>query len=153
MDILGIGIPELGFIILIAIIVLGPKDMQKAGKTIGKWMRKVVISPEWREIKNASRQMKQLPTQLMREANLEEFAAFNPDINVTMPKDKSKKLDNVDVDTAYGSWGGGTAHKKTEVPNNMAPPLDVELASAKSTSARPKASTAKEMSPIEKKDA
>lgn len=97
--------------------------------------------------------MKQLPTQLMREANLEEFAAFNPDINVTMPKDKSKKLDNVDVDTAYGSWGGGTAHKKTEVPNNMAPPLDVELASAKSTSARPKASTAKEMSSIEKKDA
>ena len=33
MEILGIGPSELLFIVLIAIIVLGPKDMQKAGRT------------------------------------------------------------------------------------------------------------------------
>ena len=40
MEILGVGPSELIFIVIIALIVLGPKDMQKAGKTIGKWMRR-----------------------------------------------------------------------------------------------------------------
>ena len=44
MEILGIGAPELIFIFLIAIIVLGPKDMQKAGRTIGRWLLKIVSS-------------------------------------------------------------------------------------------------------------
>jgi Sec-independent protein translocase protein TatA len=34
MEILGIGMSELVFVVIIALIVLGPKDMQKAGKTI-----------------------------------------------------------------------------------------------------------------------
>jgi len=54
MDILGIGIPELFFIVLIALVVLGPKDMQKTGKTIGGFLRKIVTSPEWRTVKDAS---------------------------------------------------------------------------------------------------
>ena len=37
MDILGIGIPELFFIALIELVILGPKDMQKTGKTIGSF--------------------------------------------------------------------------------------------------------------------
>ena len=43
MEILGIGTSELVFIVIIALIVLGPKDMQKAGRTIGKWLRKFSI--------------------------------------------------------------------------------------------------------------
>ena len=36
MEFLGIGPSELIFVFIIALIILGPKDMQKAGKTIGK---------------------------------------------------------------------------------------------------------------------
>ena len=71
MDILGIGIPEVGFIILIALVVLGPKDMQKAGKTITGYMRKIVTSPEWGVIKDTSQQVRTLPKEWMREAEKE----------------------------------------------------------------------------------
>ncbi len=151
MDILGIGIPELGFIILIALIVLGPKDMQKAGKTIGKWMRKVVLSPEWREIKNASRQIKLLPNQLMREANLEEFEQYKRELNITMPTD-SEKSDNVDTNAPYGTWSG-SVHQRKKTPNSIAPRVDNEPAPAKSTSVDSQTSSPKEFPPIEKKDA
>ena len=68
MDILGIGIPELFFIVLIALVVLGPKDMQKMGKTISSFLRKIVTSPEWRTVKDVSTQVRTLPKEWMREA-------------------------------------------------------------------------------------
>ena len=71
MEFLGIGAPELIFIILIAIIVLGPKDMQKAGKTIGRWLNQLVRSEGWQALQQTSREIRKLPTTLMREANLD----------------------------------------------------------------------------------
>lgn len=71
MEILGIGMPELIFVIIIAILVLGPKDMQKAGKTIGRWLRGVVTSDGWKIFQQTSRELRTLPNKLMREANEE----------------------------------------------------------------------------------
>jgi sec-independent protein translocase protein TatB len=71
MEILGIGMSELVFIIIIALIVLGPKDMQKAGKTIGRFLRNIVTSDGWRVFQQTSREIRSLPTRLMREANNE----------------------------------------------------------------------------------
>lgn len=136
MDILGIGVPELVFIALIALIVLGPKDMQKAGKTIGTWMRKIVLSAEWRGIKNASRRLKTLPNELMREANLEDvgkelglndFDKYrNKNLKATLPKEDG-----------YGYWGGNP-----EPANNIAPPAEERPASAKEADIEPKSETA-----------
>ena len=123
MDILGIGVPEFFFIVIIALIVLGPKDMQKAGKTLGSWMRKIVTSEEWRGIKNASRQLKTLPSELMREANLDELNSEfdkyrNDKVKVTLPKDD------------FGTWGGRPAPRSAS-ENNIAPPVDDKPASVK----------------------
>jgi Sec-independent protein translocase protein TatA len=71
MEFLGIGAPELIFILLIAIIVLGPKDMQKAGKTIGRWLNQLVRSEGWQALQQTSREIRKLPTTLMREANVD----------------------------------------------------------------------------------
>lgn len=71
MEILGVGVSELIFIIIIALIVLGPKDMQKAGRTIGKWMRGIVTSEWWMTFVRASREIRKIPAELMREANEE----------------------------------------------------------------------------------
>lgn len=73
MDFLGVGPLELFFIILIALIMLGPKDMVKAGRTLGRWMRQVVTSPTWRAMQETSRNLRHLPTKLMREAGLDEI--------------------------------------------------------------------------------
>ena len=121
MDILGIGIPELFFVILIAIIVLGPKDMQKTGKTIGRWMRKIVMSPEWREIKDASNKIKSIPNQLMREANLEDFKQYKRDLDITSPGvDKTEKA------AGYGAWDGSSRPKEVEAANSIAPPTNTQ---------------------------
>lgn len=71
MEIFGIGASELVFILIIAIIVLGPKDMQKAGRTIGRWLNQLIRSDAWRALQRASQEVRRLPTHLMREANLD----------------------------------------------------------------------------------
>ncbi len=72
MEIFGVGPSELVFIILIAIIILGPKDMQKAGKTIGRFLNQLVRSDSWKVLQKTSTELRNLPRNLMREANLEE---------------------------------------------------------------------------------
>ncbi len=138
MDILGIGIPELAFIMMIALIILGPKDMQKAGRTVGTWLRKVVTSNEWQNVKSASRNIKSLPSQLMREAGFEEgeikeLGRFEPyrneKIKVTMPAED------------YGAWGG-RPKSPPATENSIAPPADTEPATAKETDAQSLTNTA-----------
>ena len=73
MEILGIGPSELIFIVILALIILGPRDMQKAGRTIGRWLRDVVTSDGWKFFQQTSREIQTLPNKLMREAALEEF--------------------------------------------------------------------------------
>jgi Sec-independent protein translocase protein TatA len=72
MDILGVGPLELFFIIIIALIVLGPRDMIKAGHSLGRMLRKIITSPTWRTVQQTSRDFRNLPNRLIREAGLEE---------------------------------------------------------------------------------
>jgi sec-independent protein translocase protein TatB len=71
MEILGVGMQELIFIVIIALIVLGPKDMQKAGKTIGRWLNQLVHSDTWKVFQQTSGELRNLPRNLMKEANME----------------------------------------------------------------------------------
>ena len=73
MDFLGIGPLEVLFVLLIALIVFGPKDIVKAGQTMGRFLRKLVISPSWQTFQQTSRDLRNLPTKLIREAGLDEI--------------------------------------------------------------------------------
>lgn len=79
MDVLGIGPLELVFILIIALIVLGPQEMARVGKIAGRFMRKVVLSPTWREIRN-------LPYRIMREAGIDEINEDLKHSGVTAPR-------------------------------------------------------------------
>jgi Sec-independent protein translocase protein TatA len=69
MEILGIGLPELFFIVLIVLVLINPKDMRETGLTIGRWLNRFVHSPTWKTM----RDIQNMPNQLMREANLEDL--------------------------------------------------------------------------------
>lgn len=73
MDILGIGPLELLFILIIALIIFGPDDLGKMGKSIGRFLRDIVTSQEWKTVQQASKQIRTLPNRLMREAELEDI--------------------------------------------------------------------------------
>jgi|OpeIllAssembly_1097287.scaffolds.fasta_scaffold578853_2 Sec-independent protein translocase protein TatA len=75
MNIFGLGPLEILLIILVALILFGPKDIQKAGKTIGTMLNKLVRSDGWRAVTQTSRELKNLPNRLMRESGLDEIQA------------------------------------------------------------------------------
>ena len=90
MEIFGIGPPELIFIVIIAIIVLGPKDMQKAGKTIGKWLRDTVTSDSWKLFQQTTRELRNLPNRLMREAN-EDLNKIGDELNTSINSTENRR--------------------------------------------------------------
>ena len=103
MDIFGIGPTELVFIILIALILLGPKEMEKTGRTIGRFLRDMTRSEGWRAFRDTSREIRNLPNRLMREANLED-----------LEKDVGKIGKEVKESTeikGFGTWGNQPAAK------------------------------------------
>jgi Sec-independent protein translocase protein TatA len=101
MEIFGIGPLELLFILLIALIVLGPGDMVKTGLTLGRFLRKIISSPEWRTIQRASREIRYLPNRLMREASLDELSKDLPEIN-KIGGQMNNEIKKMDLDLS--SW-------------------------------------------------
>jgi Sec-independent protein translocase protein TatA len=73
MELFGIGLSELLFVIAIALIVLGPKDMAATGKKMGVWLRKIVMSPGWSVFQKTSQEIRNLPNRLIREANIDDL--------------------------------------------------------------------------------
>jgi Sec-independent protein translocase protein TatA len=73
MNILGIGPLELFFILLLALLIFGPKDLEKTGKSIAQSMLKIVRSDTWKTVSQVSRKIKNLPNEMMREAGMEEL--------------------------------------------------------------------------------
>lgn len=114
MELFGIGPLELFFILIIALIVLGPKDMVKAGRTLGRFMRKIITSPEWRTVQKASREIKYLPNRLMREASLEDLQKDFKDIN-DIGGQLNKDLKQVQTDLS--SW----TTPPTQIVNDVSP--------------------------------
>jgi Sec-independent protein translocase protein TatA len=69
MEILGVGLPELIFILLLVLVIFGPKDLEKAGKMAGRAIFRFLNSDTWKAI----RQVGKLPAELVRQAGLDEL--------------------------------------------------------------------------------
>ena len=124
MEFLGVGPLELFFILVIALIVLGPSDMVKAGRTLGRVMRKIVTSPNWRLLQETSREIRYLPNRLMREAGMEELQKELPN-----PKQISQELglDQLKTQTAamnkdLSDWTTPPTIGKFDAPSETSEP-------------------------------
>jgi sec-independent protein translocase protein TatB len=73
MDLLGVGPLELIFVLLIVFLVLGPDDMAKTGRKLGRFLSTVRKSEFWSGVTRVTREMRDLPTKIMREAELEDI--------------------------------------------------------------------------------
>ena len=73
MDLLGVGPLELIFVLLIVFLVLGPDDMAKTGRKLGRFLSTVRKSEFWSGVTRVTREMRDLPTRIMREAELEDI--------------------------------------------------------------------------------
>jgi len=93
MEILGIGIPELLFIVLLILVLFGPKDMIATGKTLGRWLNQLVRSPTYKLLTKTGDELRNLPRNLMRESNLEEYTKEMQQLSREM-RDQSQQIGN-----------------------------------------------------------
>ena len=72
MQLFGIGPLEFLLILVIAVIILGPKGMVTAAREAGKLIRKITRSPLWRERVDTSNGIRDLPRKIVRDAGIEQ---------------------------------------------------------------------------------
>lgn len=101
MDIFGIGWLELIFILMIAMIVVGPRDLSKVGKQIGRFLNRVYKSDSWKMLNDASRTLRNLPNRLAREAALEDLDSLRDSIKDT---GKMIKGEMQDFNSSLETW-------------------------------------------------
>jgi Sec-independent protein translocase protein TatA len=73
MELFGIGILELLFILVIILLVAGPKDIARTARNLGRALNRLYRSPSYQAIRRASDELRNLPQRLAREAQLEEL--------------------------------------------------------------------------------
>jgi Sec-independent protein translocase protein TatA len=71
MELFNVGILEFLFIILLAFIVLGPKKAVKTAGDVGRWIHDLLESPIWQEIKNTSRDIRDIPRKITDDAEIQ----------------------------------------------------------------------------------
>jgi hypothetical protein len=81
MNILGIGPLEILLIMIVAFAFIGPKDMAKTGRTVGRFLRKIVISSEWRALRYLAHEIQTTPNRLIREAGIDEIEQMRQELN------------------------------------------------------------------------
>ncbi len=84
MNFFGIGALEFIFILMIALIIIGPKDMGKHARSAGRFLNRLYRSDTWRLIRDTSRNLRTLPDRLAREAALEELEEIKHSLQDSM---------------------------------------------------------------------
>lgn len=100
MNIFGIGPLEIVFVLIIGILVLGPDGMISAGRKMGKFMRSIIKSNWWQNIRKGVSEIQYLPQRLMREAELEELNELR-----MLTKEGFPKIGGEDL-FGSSSWSG-----------------------------------------------
>jgi Sec-independent protein translocase protein TatA len=74
MEIFNIGPLELLFIIILAFIVIGPKNTVQYAQKAGKKVNEIIKSPLWSSIVKTSNEIRSLPRKLIQDTGVEEAA-------------------------------------------------------------------------------
>src|SRR5258708_30423068 len=73
MELFGIGPMEFVFILIIILLVVGPKDIEKFARNFGKILNRIYKSPGYNIVRQASDELRNLPARLAKEAQLDEL--------------------------------------------------------------------------------
>lgn len=140
MEILGIGIPEVILIALIALIVLGPQDTVRAGRNLGRAVRRFFSSEEWRTMLQATKEIRTIPDKLLEETGLdhpEEILPSEEEIRKEAGLDDLERdMSQWKADLSAMSKGNATGTNENTIltpqnqPNQILPPTTAPPSSA-----------------------
>jgi Sec-independent protein translocase protein TatA len=117
MEILGIGPMELLFILVILLVVVGPRNLSSSARDIGRFLNRMYRSDTWRMMTEASRTLRNLPNQLAREAALEELDATQKEL---LQAGREIRGQTDDLKEGMSAWVQPTESE----PKQAAPPSD-----------------------------
>jgi Sec-independent protein translocase protein TatA len=106
MNIFGIGPLEIVFVFIIGILVLGPDGMIEAGRKLGKFLRSIIKSTWWQNVRRGVNEIQYLPQKLIREAELEELNELSK-----ISKDDFPSISKEDL-LKDSSWTGNTNNEE-----------------------------------------
>ena len=118
MNIFGIGPLEIIFVLIIGILVLGPEGMVEAGGKLGKFLRSIIKSNWWQNVRRGISEIQYLPQRLMREAELEELKELRDLAQNNIPSIGGDDL------LSASSWSGGTSSGPAKGPQPPSAPAD-----------------------------
>jgi Sec-independent protein translocase protein TatA len=112
----GIGLPELIILALVGFVVVGPDRSRQLALSLGRFLRTVLKSPWWKEFRQVSTALRDLPTTLVRMAELEdELKTVRTDLNRATRIDFNRTMgvpENGEgmpgPDPNHDPWGVGT---------------------------------------------
>lgn len=81
MDLFGVGPLELLLVLLLAVILFGPKDLVNNARAVGRYLNRLYKSESWRTIVQASSTLRTLPNRLAREAELEQLESLRRELD------------------------------------------------------------------------
>jgi hypothetical protein len=99
MEILGIGPLEVLFILVIALLILGPSDMAKAGRSAGEFIGRFMHSPTWHALQRMWSEIRNLPNTLAEQAGSNEIREIRDTLkDSTTFQDAKKESDKSGLD-------------------------------------------------------
>ncbi len=91
MKILNVGALEFVFILLLILIVLGPKRAIKTAGDLGRWVKDFSRSKLWQELTSTYREIQELPKRMMDEAEIQkaiqELDRAKDEVNQSLKED------------------------------------------------------------------
>jgi Sec-independent protein translocase protein TatA len=112
-EVLGVGPLEVLLIVLLAIVLFGPKDIARTARTAGRTLNRLYHSEGWRTLLRTSETLRTLPNRRAREAELEEL----DDLRRTIAETERSVAEGVRADPDLQAWTPAAR------PASKAPPL------------------------------
>jgi sec-independent protein translocase protein TatB len=103
MEFLGIGPLELLFILILVLLVFGPKDIERGARSLGQGLSRLYRSENYRLIQKASEELRRLPERLAREANLDELQELKRTTQQEL-KDIQRIADPTSPEKPFKAW-------------------------------------------------
>jgi len=131
MNFMNLGIGEILFIIIIAVIIFGPGNMVKTARDAGVFLRKVAKSPYWQEIWATKRELSEIPKMIAKEAQLNEtISELNKETKTLKSSMASSVSDFIkEVNQRVELIDTPTANDKTESQALDIKPIETETES------------------------
>ena len=98
MKILNLGSLEIMFILILALIILGPGRIVNSARSIGIWLRTISKTKQWNDILSTAHEVREFPRKIMQETGLDESINEIKQLHMDMPFEETQTILNLNND-------------------------------------------------------